>query len=169
MRDFFDQIERASDLGVYYVALASVLIVPDLCGAMDAEDGRATRSRYVEWFDRFVAPRYEVRGESWLTGEDAYGLRCAMLHQGRLRPHIGRYSRVIFLEPGPGGPMMHNNVINDVLNIDVGTFVRDVLDGARAWLDEAEGTPRYVENYRSSMQRHADGLSPFIVGVPVIG
>ena len=64
--------------------------------------------------------------------------------------------------------MFHNNVINDALNLDVRIFCHDVCDGAELWLASAEQTPEYQANYGRSMQRHADGLPPYIVGVPVI-
>jgi hypothetical protein len=160
MRDFLDQVERASEAHLYYVAFAGAL----MCGAMESADGRATKGRYIDWFDQHVAPSYG----GFVTGEDCYGLRCAMLHQARFEPHMGSYKRILFIEPGATSAVVHNNVMNDALNIDVERFVGDMLAGARSWLKTAEATPEYQANQGKMMQRYPDGLPPYIVGVPVI-
>ena len=49
-----------------------------------------------------------------------------MLHEGRFIPHQGGYTRVLFIEPGGGTLVAHNNVMHDALNIDVNIFVRDM-------------------------------------------
>src|SRR5207244_2499999 len=122
-------------------------------------------ARYASWFDRWVAGRYV----GTLTGEDAYRFRCSMLHQGRTSHPGGRYSRIIFVEPGAApGLLMHNNVLNDALNLDVGRFCRDVCEGALAWRAEAQSTPQYERNLKAFVSRHDNGLPPYIVGVPVI-
>lgn len=139
-----------------------------MAGAMDAEDGRATREGYITWYDRYVARGYAGMPPV-ITGLDCYGLRCAMLHQGRLTPHTGSYSRVLFIEPGATTTLVHANVLNDALNIDAHYFAEEIVQAAEGWLDEVEDTDLYKRNYESSMQRHPNGLRPFIGGVPVIG
>jgi hypothetical protein len=106
-------------------------------------------------------------GYGTLSGEDCYGLRCALLHQGRLRPHGGNYNRIIFIEPH-GRIVMHNNVFNEALNIDVTRFAVDMVESAEQWLVAAEQTPAYQANYPHFMQRYPQGLAPYIVGIPVI-
>jgi hypothetical protein len=169
MHDFIRQIEKASDVGLYFVALNSALTVPDVCGALESENGWAHASKYAAWFDRWVAPRYAFFGGTSLSGEICYSYRCAVLHQGRsARPNMP-YQRVLFIEPGNSGIRAHNNVINDALNIDVQTFCADVVAGCRAWLATVEGSQPYESHWAKSMQRHPKGLAPYIVGVPVIG
>lgn len=168
MRDLLQQIDRATAANLYYVALLAALSLPDICGAMESDAGEATRQKYIAWFDRWVAPRYAVRGAPSLTGEVCYYYRCSALHQGRAaHPRMG-YSRVLFVEPGAATNVFHNNIINDALNIDLRFFIRDLLNGAREWLQQAEGTANYLRNYALFMQRHPNGLAPYIVGVPVI-
>lgn len=170
MRDYLDQVRRASDAHLYYIALAGALIIPDMCGAMELPDGEAKGPRYISWFDRYIAPKYGAgpEGTSALTGDDCYGLRCSLIHQGRLKPHKGSYSRVLFIEPGAARFVAHNNVMRDALNIDVRLFISDMLAGAEAWLEHAEGTAEYKQNYGKAMQRYAEGLPPYITDVPVI-
>lgn len=168
VRDFFDQTLRAASANLYYVALASALAIPDMCAAMETASGVTSRTVYEAWFDKWMAPKYTGAAGQHLTGQDCYGLRCSMLHQGHLRPHQGGYSRILLVEPGATGGVFHNNVLNDALNIDVGVFVTDMIDSAVAWHASAEQTANYMANYPRFMQRYPQGLPPYIVGVPVI-
>jgi len=165
MQDLIQQIRAANTGRLYYVALFSALALPDICGALEAADGVATGQRYIDWFNRHVAPRY---GGS-LDGETCYQFRCSMLHQGTTQHPRGRYSRVIFLEPGATGNIMHNNVINDALNIDVRIFCEDLCGAVESWLRAAQRQPHFQANFSRFVRRYPNGLPPYIVGVPVIG
>src|SRR6266511_1627727 len=171
MRDFFMQVQRAAESDLYFLALAGGLVIPDICAALESPDGLTNRVRYEAWFDRHVAPRYAGAAGTHMTGADCYGLRCSLLHQGRLTPHRGGYSRIIFIEPNNSGTapvMMHNNILNDALNIDVRRFVSDMVSCALVWLANSEHQPEYQANYSYFMQRYPNGLPPYIGGVPVI-
>jgi hypothetical protein len=168
MRDFIAQIQQAIQGHAFYLALYASLTLPDICGAMESQDGQATRIKFIEWFDKYVTPSYTYGGRSTLTGEVCYFYRCALLHQGRAQhPKLG-FSRILFIEPGVTTNVFHNNVLNDALNIDVSIFCTDVLNGVRAWLVAVEGTENFRKNAELFMQRYPNGLPPFIVGVPVI-
>ena len=165
MDRLFNEITVAAENGLFYIALFGALALPDICGGMESADGRANEPKYIAWFDRWVAPRYQ----GMVSGQDCYGFRCSMLHQARACPHKGNFSRVIFLEPNTQGIFMHNNIFNDALNLDIGTFCRDLVEGARAWLPTVESTAQFKVNISAFMTRHANGIPPYIVGVPVIG
>jgi hypothetical protein len=165
--DFLDQVEATGQAGLYYVALLGALAIPDICGAMEAADGTASRARYIAWFDTHVAPRYTIGSQGTLSGEDAWHFRCSMMHQGRTQHRGSTYSRIMFLEPGTG-LVMHNNVMNDALNLDVSIFCTDMVVAARAWLAQARHTPAYRQNYPLFVQRYPTGLPPYIVGPAVI-
>jgi len=168
MKDVLDQIRAASNAGLYYVALFSALAIPDICGALESQDGTANGQRYRAWFDRWVAPKYGFFGGTSLTGEVCYYYRCAALHQGRAAHPKMKYSRILFIEPGSSGVMMHNNVMNDALNIDVGRFCEDIISSCESWLASVAADPTVQRNLASSMRRHPQGLSPYIGGIPVI-
>ncbi len=76
------QIRAASAAGLYYLALFGALTLPDICGALAASDGKATKSKYITWLRSNVP---EEAGDADLI----YGLRCSLLHQGRTLPHGG--------------------------------------------------------------------------------
>ncbi len=164
MNDILNQIRTANASGLYYVALFSALAVPDICGALEAPDGLSTGARYAAWFDQYVAPTYH----GTLDGQTCYQFRCSMLHQGSTQHPKSQYHRIIFLEP-TGGMILHNNVMNDVLNIDVRVFCEDIVAAAESWLPAAQKSPYYQTNLMKFVTRHPNGLAPYIVGVPVIG
>lgn len=168
MRLLLSQIQAALSFNLYYVSLYAALAVPDICGAIDADDGLATRASYSAWFDRFVAPKYVILGRPSLTGQDCYYFRCSLLHQGSAQNPKSRFSRIIFVEPTVGNVVMHNNIMDDALNIDVRLFCCDIVDGALLWLDKVEGTEKFERNSAKYMRRHPDGLPPYVVGLPVI-
>lgn len=164
MRDFLDQIRQALAMNLYYVALIASLTVPDICGAIGSANGKATKSKYIDWFDRYVASKYV----GTLTGEDCYYYRCSALHQGSSQHPHSTYSRIIFVEPSATTNIFHCNILNDALNIDVRIFCNDIVSGAMDWLKQYETTKRYERNYSKFMRRYPSGLSPYIVGVPII-
>ncbi len=166
MRDLLDQIERGLQANLYYLSFLAALAVPDICAALSSADGQTTGARYAGWFDSYVAPKYNGR----LCGSTCYQLRCSLFHQGSLQHPSSTYARVLFVEPSSTSRIvLHNNVLNDALNIDVRIFCRDIIGGANSWLMASQSTPNYQKNFLKLMQRYPNGLSPYIVGVPVIG
>ena len=165
MDDYLTQIEAALRCKLYYLAFTASLALPDICGALQAADGRASGQRYIDWFDQWVGPAYPV----FFDGAECYVLRCAYLHQGRGSHANSQYKRVIFIEPGASGIYAHLNVLNDALNLDLPTFCQDVINGARNWLAASTENELVQTNLTNMLRRHGGGIPPYIVGVPVIG
>lgn len=170
MQALIDQARQAANSRAYYLSLFAALALPDICAAMESSNGQASKAKYAAWFDKYVAQKYTTDPDRTpsLSGEDCYYYRCSMIHQGRSQHSSSTYSRIIFIEPGQSGIVMHNNVINDALNIDVRHFCTDICDSAEQWLSEVKDTPQYLQNFAQSLQRHPNGLAPYIVGLPVI-
>jgi hypothetical protein len=168
--DLLDEIERALAGRLWLLALFGSLTIPDVCSALESEDGETKQHRYRTWFDNSVAPRYASPGnpEPMFTGSDCWRYRCAMLHQGISQPSSSRYSRVVFLDPDLGG-FWHRNVMNDVLNLDLRTFCQDVIASARDWQVTAGRTRVFQKNAERMFRRHPTGIPPAIVGIPLYG
>lgn len=164
MRDLLEQIKRTIDYNLYYVAFAMCLIIPDICGAMSYPDGKATRSHYIEWFNKYMGSKYDS-----FDGTDCYYLRCGLIHQGRSSNDKLRYSRVLFIEPGGRILQIHQSVLNDAFCIDLKLFCYDILKGAEDWLAEYESKQVYKDNYDKSIKRYPNGLSSYVIGLPLIG
>lgn len=164
VRTLLSQIGWAADHGIYFLALAGALMIPDICGALEAPDGQATGSRYAAWFDTHVAPLHN----NWMTGDMCWKFRCSLLHQGTAQHPRGAYSRILFVEPGAHGGTFHMNVLNDALNIDARMFCLELVAAALAWEESVSGTEPYETNVRKFVTRYPNGLRPYIVGVPII-
>jgi len=168
MRELLKQIEAGLESGLYYLSLIASLILPDIYGAIDSSSGTASRKKYTDWFNKYVAPAYSTHLGQFLTGEDCYRFRCSLLHQGSSQHRQSTYARYIFVEPSATNVFMHCNIINDALNLDLKTFCKDVIAGTEKWLAEVEGTERYQANYSRFMRRYPSGLPPYMGGIPVI-
>jgi hypothetical protein len=164
MRELLNQIKSGLDANLYFLALFASLSIPDICGALDSENGEASRQKYEKWFDTYIASKYN----GFLTGRDCYYFRCSLLHQGTSQHKNSRHSRILFIEPLTTSNIFHNNIMNDVLNIDVNIFCKDIIASAEEYLNQKENADLYIENYNKFIRRYPDGLSPYIKGIPVI-
>lgn len=61
MRDLLGQIRTGLEANLYYLSLFVTLCVPSMCGAMDSEDGRDNGKRYIAWFNKYVAYKYNSK------------------------------------------------------------------------------------------------------------
>lgn len=168
-----NQVEQAaSDARFYYLALLGALAVPDMCGALESQDGLATGAKYQGWVDTHVAPLHTqpwAGNQPFLSGEDCYMFRCSFLHQGRTQHPRSGYSRILFIEPGAPSPFRgHMNILNDALHIDIYSFCIEMVGAARSWLAGVVGTEPYESNFAAFVHRYPTGLAPYIVGIPVI-
>lgn len=77
------------------------------------------------------------------------------------------YSRVIFTVPSPSGGI-HNSVLNDALVFDAGRFCSEIIEVASGWWTASAAAPNVAKNADSLLQSRPGGLSPYIVGMPVI-
>lgn len=172
MNDLLDQIDIACQHpNLYYLALAGALTVPDIAGAIDAAGGRATGPRYIAWFDQWASAAFPPAGvpghnAPTLTGQRCYWFRCGLLHQGLTEQPDPGVERILFIEAG--GNVFHNNIFNQVLNLDVRLFCTSITAAARAWMATSQGTEPYDTNMARVIKRHLGGWPPIVVGATVI-
>lgn len=184
MNTLIDQIEASLLSRQYFLSLYTTLTIPDIAGALSSENGEASGAKYAAWFEQWVRPRFFERllasvpaehrhfmkpMENPLTGEACYRFRCSLLHQGSSQHPKSPFSRIVFIEPGATTNVIHYGRLNDALCIDLGHFCQEVIAGARLWLQQAGSDQNYIKNYERFARRHPNGLSPYIVGVPVVG
>jgi len=79
-----------------------------------------------------------------------------------------QYSRVLFTVPNTQRNVFHNNIINDALNLDVIQFCRDVTEAAKHWYVAKHGDPNVIANLPNLVRYRPSGLSPYMVGMPLI-
>jgi len=164
MEMIFREIERALDAQLYYSAIAMAVTLPDVCAALEAGNGRTSAEKYKAWYRANVGQAY-----GFLKDEDCYSLRCGVVHQGRFGGHGMQYGRVVFTMPIPGrNILIHNNVMNDALNLDADRFCRDMIQSARTWFVAHQNDQHVQANLPNLVQLRPGGLAPYIVGLPVI-
>jgi hypothetical protein len=162
VEDLFNEIERGLDAGVYHLSLGMALCIPDICAALQSEDGKTSGAKYKAWYEKYVGKKFQM------SASDCYYFRCSFLHQGSTQHERSQYKQIIFVEPSPIGTF-HNNILNDALNIDVRIFCKDIIKSARKWMNDVKDDEVYLKNKESSFKRHPNGIAPYIVGVPVYG
>lgn len=164
MDDLLSQIKIALNSNLYYLALYTTLALPDICSALSSKDGKTSGRQYIEWYDKYA----KGKCSSNLDGFACYKFRCSSLHQGTTQDKRMGYSKIIFLEPVNQNMILHDNILNDALNIDLNIFCLAMIKAVEDWLNDIKDTPNFIRNYKKFMKRYPNGLSPYIVGIPVI-
>lgn len=153
-------IIKALDAELWTAALTSALALPDICGALASDEGRASGTHYRTWFAENLGDLYPL-----LPAEDAYQLRCSLLHQGRSSTR--QYSRILFT-PDIRTHTFHNNLLYGVLNLSIRQFSIDLAETAGRWYVDHFNDPNVRRNRKMLMRWHEEGFPPFITGVPVL-
>ncbi len=163
MEMILQEIERALNARLFYMAIVLSLMVPDICAGLESDDGRTSPDQYRDWYTRNLADKYR-----FLTAEDCYSLRCGVIHQGRFGHGGNTFARVIWTIPNERNIVLHRNIMNDAFNLDAVRFCRDVVNAARTCFRAAQDTANVHTNLPRLVTFHPTGLAPYIVGLPVI-
>jgi hypothetical protein len=149
MQQILIAVRKGLEQQNWYCSLSEALAIPDICGWLETRNPKS-QERYVRWFDHYVGGKYiaEVGPEHvrtvFLSGRDCYALRCAFLHQGSedITAQRGKETveRFQFVVP-PKGWMVHNNRLNNKLQLQVDRFCEDIVEGAERWLAEVGPRP----------------------------
>ncbi len=142
MQHFVHAMRASVAQGNWYAALALALTLPDICGRLE-NPATGSQARFVAWYDRFLLGRYQSRIgpdrrlHTFLSGQDCYALRCAFLHQGEFGIDDQRAQQALerfhFTAPRPG-QVVHNNQVNNTLQLQVDLFCLDVCEAIEEWL-----------------------------------
>lgn len=143
----------------WYSALFVALSLPDICGRLE-DPTRNTPDRYKDWFRRYLSAGYGGWSvDRFLTAEDFYALRCAIVHEGMGDIVTQRSKKVLdefcFFSPGTRtfGPMqpghctrLSNVKINDreftdALCLHVTNFCEDICKAVEKWLADVGENP----------------------------
>jgi hypothetical protein len=165
MESILYEIRQALSNNLYYAAIMLSVGMPDVCAALESDDGYTKQEEYKRWFRQWFQPKYPL-----LTEDDMYCLRCGMFHRGRLndpRPGL-TYDRIVFTLPTANQLVVQRGVMNGALFTDANRFCLDMMDSVNAWYLANEEHPNVRRNIMQCVQYRVTGLKPYIVGVPVI-
>ncbi|HEE0644382.1 TPA: hypothetical protein R6351_005327 [Klebsiella pneumoniae] len=151
MENFIKAIQTSIEGKNWYSVLFISLTLPDICGKIDTPSSNSSKTRTIEWCDKYLTPLYTVRlgiareEHILLGGADFYALRCAYLHEGsddvttqKARQHIDKFR---FIQPLTDGLCIHNNKNHNTLQLQVDEFGKDIIKAVLNWLDDIKDDP----------------------------
>lgn len=175
MKTLLDQIEKGLESNLYHLTLFVALCVPDICSALESDDGLTTGLKYRNWIEEYlVKARPEKYGDR-LSAEHIWQFRCSLLHQGTTKHKKTEYKRILFFEPGTQTSIqgLHCCIVGSEteeksLVIDLIQFCNDIVLSAKKWLENNQSNKNYIKNYEKLIKSYPNGISP-VFGTPVIG
>ena len=134
-RVYFEEIRRCIEHKCYWALLHIVIVLPDICAALESKDGQTHGNRYKDWCHRYL-PNGELYNEDW------YEIRKIVLHQGKTRATKGRYGAYIFSQPNAQGISVHREIDRTgrttSLILDVGRLAKEIRVAMQKWFAELE-------------------------------
>jgi hypothetical protein len=124
----FDEISRCRRNECYWALLHVLVMLPDVCAALESENGQAHPDKYQPWCDQYFK-------DPMFTGADRYALRCVLLHQGRTAETWGQYRSYSLVHRTPSG----HRLIADFgtagknFTLDVDNLADETVLAIRAW------------------------------------
>jgi hypothetical protein len=125
---YFETMELCVKGRAYWALLHVLVVLPDVCAAMERKGGDTNPDAYREWCTRFLCVSDPV-----MTPQDWYRLRCMLLHQGRTRDEKGQsqYEHFRFGHPPGDTPSTLHRRIETVkdgrlIHLDVLELSKDV-------------------------------------------
>ncbi len=148
---YFEEIERCRKGHCYWALLHLLVILPDICAALESNIGKATGARYIDWCNRYFSR------DKRFTPEERYYVRCMLLHQGRTVTGKGQYGSYSFVQTGDTlhlrtqdfGPGQGINV-----TLVVSRMAEETVQAIRSWfaaLQKAENV-RHLENVKKHIR-----------------
>ena len=145
---YFDEMERCRRGECYWALLHVIVTLPDICAALESDDGRTSGPKYMSWCDRFT-PTDIMNGADW------WEVRCLVLHQGRTKTRDGRFYK--FIKP-TAAARVHQTVwgSRDTIALDVAEMSNEMIKSIRAWFQYLQGP--YIEDVRANVKKNLGSL-----------
>jgi hypothetical protein len=162
MKRFTDAIDKAITDKNWLAATALSLTMPDICGRMEHPKHRSEK-RYKAWWDKYMLDRYRggPNKKVFLSGADAYALRCAYVHEGagKILHQRARQALTHFHFTAPNERHSIHNVRlssqgNAALILQVDIFCRDMIDAVDRWSNDVASNQAVRERLQSLLEIH---------------
>lgn len=139
---------KAFEQELYVFVIMSLLVIPDLCAALESCNGDTNGPKYRKWCDKYFIHKYKGN----LSSMSLYKLRCSMLHQGSINVNQKNEFRILFQPPMKTATqiIMHNCIGGGMLTIYLERFMNDIFESYKDW-QTANLNNRFVkENVRKN-------------------
>jgi hypothetical protein len=138
-KTYWDDMDRCRRAKAYWSLLHVTVCLPDICAALQADDGETTGGKYKDWC------KNNLDG-SMLTEDERRDMRNKVLHQGRALTKVSkRYKRFAFGQPASNGKVDHLRVEVETLHLDVGELAKEMQQAVESWIQKLEENPRSPE------------------------
>ena len=160
MKHIIEAIQKCLNDNNYTAALMICLTIPDICGKL--EEKTISSERYISWFDKYINPNYS----DFLSGNDCYALRCAILHEGSNDISTQKKRDILdkfyFTTKGGGHLTKFSNcIIGDVnynnkefVQLSVDAFCKDIIESVKKWENDISGNIFVEENIKLMFEIH---------------
>ena len=139
---YFEEMDRCEKAGCHWSLVHLLVILPDICAALESDSGTSTKKQYLAWCEQYF------NQDKKLTPEERYAVRCTLLHQGRTKTDEGQYGTYTFV---PTGDTLHLHTedfgpgrgVN--LTLVVSRMAKETVQAMRSWfadLQTAENVQR---------------------------
>jgi hypothetical protein len=147
---YLAEMERCEKAGAYWALLHLVLVIPDMCGALDMGNDTKIGERYRSWCGTFLP--IDV-----LTPRDRYQIRNALLHEGSTLPDTGQYKSLSFVDPRVIDHEVHQEVGDEGTNltIDIKRYADEMREGLERWFASLQNDARKNALVESRLNRVA--------------
>jgi hypothetical protein len=178
MEPMLDEIRATYDCGIWSPVISSILMLPDVCGAVEFwGQNKRPRDRYIDWYNQWALPQF-ISPTVTFDGDVVYIVRNAMIHEstGFTRGKHG-FDRIVFMPPNRRNVTMefclsrNNGGIKEAaFQVTILGFMEAVDRAVRNWLAEVRADPdkRRESAIDKLIQYRPLGQSPHFVGIPVI-
>lgn len=144
----------------FYASLFTALAIPDICAAL--ERGRTSARSYSTWWEEYM-----VGYKGYMSGNDTYALRCAILHQGKsniVEQPIREFLEYFIFTTGTEAHLIHVAGValnkgkpETFLQLNVTNFCEDVCVAAEKWIVVASKKPAIAERMKRNLEIHEPG------------
>ena len=160
MRRFTKAIKDCLDKQNWYGALFISLTIPDVCGYL-SHPRMDSKKRYKKWFKDYLKKYYrykDVNGKTgfWMSANDCYALRCAILHSGKDIPDKQKNISLFYLNTTHG----HCVKVGDKISISVAKFCAQMIAAVDEWTKDVESDIEVEKRIGGLVSINDPGSSP---------
>lgn len=169
LESILHDIRRSIDAKLYYPAALIALTIPDICSALALPNSIFVKeSHYAGFVDK-----YTTQSELGIDGIGCFRLRGGVVHRASFARHPKfNATHVIFTIPESGAAIHALSITRGdkkVVMLHLDMFCKAMDSAARKWFVDNERNPLVEENMQHLIRYCPFGLSPFVVGAPVVG